>query len=154
MRRVVVTGIGVVSCLGNSAQAVTETIRAGRSGISFNEKFAEMGLRSQVSGSVNIDLTEHVDRKTRRFMGDAAAYSYVAMQQAIDDAGLEESDVSNVRSGLIAGSGGASSANIVISADTLRAKGVRRIGPYMVPRTMGSTVSACLATPFKIKGLN
>lgn len=154
MRRVVVTGIGVVSCLGNSADAVTETIRAGRSGITFNEKFAEMGLRSQVSGSVDIDLADHVDRKQKRFMGDAAAYSFVAMQQAIDDAGLEEADVSNVRSGLIAGSGGASSANIVISADTLRAKGVRRIGPYMVPRTMGSTVSACLATPFKIKGLN
>ena len=154
MRRVVVTGIGVVSCLGNSKSAVTDTLKAGRSGIRFNEKFAEMGLRSHVCGSVDIDLTEHIDRKTRRFMGDAAAYAYVAMQQAIDDSGLEQNDVSNVRTGLIVGSGGASSANIVLSADTLRAKGVRRIGPYMVPRTMGSTVSACLATPFKIKGLN
>lgn len=154
MRRVVVTGIGVVSCLGNSADDVTETLKAGRSGITFNETFAEMGLRSQVCGSVDIDLADHIDRKTRRFMGDAAAYAYVAMQQAIEDAGLEESDVSNERTGLIAGSGGASSANIRISADTLREKGVRRIGPYMVPRTMGSTVSACLATPFKIKGLN
>jgi len=154
MRRVVVTGIGVVSCLGNSTRDVTDTLKAGRSGISFNEKFAEMGLRSQVCGSVDIDLADHIDRKVKRFMGDAAAYSYVAMQQAIDDSGLDEADVSNVRSGLIAGSGGASSANIVISADTLRGKGVRRIGPYMVPRTMGSTVSACLATPFKIKGLN
>ena len=154
MRRVVVTGIGVVSCLGNNANDVTETLKAGRSGITFNEKFAEMGLRSQVCGSVEIDLADHIDRKVKRFMGDAAAYSYVAMQQAIDDSGLEDADVSNVRTGLIAGSGGASSANIVISADTLRDRGVRRIGPYMVPRTMGSTVSACLATPFKIKGLN
>jgi 3-oxoacyl-[acyl-carrier-protein] synthase-1 len=113
-----------------------------------------MGLRSQVSGSVDIDITEHIDRKVRRFMGDAAAYSYIAMQQAIDDSGLEESDISNTRTGLIAGSGGASSANIVLAADTLREKSVRRIGPYMVPRTMGSTVSACLATPFKIKGIN
>lgn len=154
MRRVVVTGIGVVSCLGNSGEAVTDTLRKGRSGISFNEKFAEMGLRSQVCGSVEIDLADHIDRKVRRFMGDAAAFAYIAMQQAIDDAGLEASDVSNPRTGLIAGSGGASSANIVLSADTLREKGVRRIGPYMVPRTMGSTVSACLATPFRIKGLN
>jgi len=154
MRRVVVTGIGVVSCLGNSREAVTETLRNGRSGITYNEKFAEMGLRSQVCGSVGIDLGEHIDRKVRRFMGDAAAYAYVAMQQAIDDAGLEAADVSDPRTGLIAGSGGASSANIVLSADTLREKGVRRIGPYMVPRTMGSTVSACLATPFGIKGLN
>jgi len=133
---------------------VVDSLRAGRSGISFSDKFAEMGLRSQVSGTVDIDLAEHIDRKARRFMGDAAAYSYIAMQQAIDDSGLEESDVSNPRTGLIAGSGGASSANIVASADILRAKGVRRIGPYMVPRTMGSTVSACLATPYKIKGVN
>jgi len=154
VRRVVISGLGVVSCLGNSAAAVLDSLRAGRSGISFNESFREMGLRSQISGSVDIDITEHIDRKVRRFMGDAAAYSYIAMQQAIDDSGLEESDISNTRTGLIAGSGGASSANIVIAADTLREKGVRRIGPYMVPKTMGSTVSACLATPFKIKGIN
>ena len=154
MRRVVVTGIGVVSCLGNSKTEVIDTLRNGRSGITFNEGFAELGLRSNVSGSVDIDLTEHIDRKVRRFMGDAAAYSYIAMRQAIDDAGLEEHEVSNPMSGLIAGSGGASSANIVTAADTLRSRGVRRVGPYMVPRTMGSTVSACLATPFKIKGLN
>ena len=128
MRRVVVTGIGVVSCLGNSRDEVTETLKQGRSGISFNETFAEMGLRSHVCGSVDIDLSEHIDRKVKRFMGDAAAYSYIAMQQAIDDAGLTESEVSNPRTGLIAGSGGASSANIVISADTLRERGVRR-GP-------------------------
>jgi len=154
MRRVVVTGIGVVSCLGNSKEAVTDSLRQGRSGITRNETFAEMGLRSQVCGSVDIDLADHIDRKVRRFMGDAAAYAYLAMQQAIEDAGLEADEVSHPRTGLIAGSGGASSANIVISADTLRHKGVRRIGPYMVPRTMGSTVSACLATPFRIKGLN
>ncbi len=154
MRRVVVTGIGVVSCLGNTKADVSATLRAGRSGIRRNDTFAERGLRSQVCGSVDIDLADFIDRKVRRFMGDAAAYSYIAMQQAIDDAGLGDQEVSNPRTGLVAGSGGASSANTVICADTLREKGVRRIGPYMVPRTMGSTVSACLATPFKIKGLN
>lgn len=154
MRRVVITGMGVVSCLGNSKEAVLASLREGRSGISFNEKFREMGLRSQVCGSVDLDLSEHIDRKARRFMGDAAAYAYIAMQQAIEDAGLEEGEVSNPRTGLIAGSGGASSANIVLTADILREKGVRKIGPYMVPRTMGSTVSACLATPFRIKGVN
>jgi 3-oxoacyl-[acyl-carrier-protein] synthase-1 len=154
MRRVVISGLGVVSCLGNTQDEVVDSLKAGRSGISHNESFEEMGLRSQVCGSVDIDLAEHIDRKAKRFMGDAAAYSYIAMQQAIDDAGLGESDVSNPRTGLIAASGGASSANIVRSADILRKKGVRRIGPYMVPRTMSSTVSACLATPFKIKGIN
>jgi 3-oxoacyl-[acyl-carrier-protein] synthase-1 len=154
MRRVVITGLGVVSCLGNSREAVLDSLKNGRSGIRFNEKFREMGLRSQVCGSVDIDISEHIDRKVRRFMGDAAAYSYIAMQEAIDDAGLEAGDISNPRTGLIAASGGASSANIVASADTLRARGVRKIGPYMVPRTMGSTVSACLATPYRIKGVN
>ncbi len=154
MRRVVISGIGVVSCLGNSKEDVLDSLKAGRSGISFNESFKEMGLRSQVCGSVDIDLSEHIDRKVLRFMGDAAAYAYISMQQAIDDAGLEESDISNPRTGLIAGSGGASTANVVKSADIARARGVKRIGPYMVPRTMGSTVSACLATPFKIRGLN
>ena len=154
MRRAVITGIGVVSCLGNSQDEVTESLRAGRSGISHNESFKEMGLRSQVSGQVDVDTKAHIDRKVLRFMGDAAAYAYIAMQQAVEDSGLDESDISNPRTGLIASSGGASSANIVASADILREKGVRRIGPYMVPRTMGSTVSACLATPFKIKGVN
>ena len=154
MRRVVVTGLGVVSCLGNSKSAVIESLRGGRSGIRFNEKFAEAGLRSQVCGSVDIDIADHIDRKVRRFMGDAAAFAYIAMQQAIDDAGLKPEEVSDPRTGLIAGSGGASTENVVISADTLRNRGVRRIGPYMVPRTMSSTVSACLATPFKIKGVN
>lgn len=154
MRRVVISGLGVVSCLGNSQDEVVDSLREGRSGITFNEHYAEMGLRSQISGRVNIDTADFIDRKVRRFMGDAAAYSYIAMQQSIEDAGLEAGDISNPRSGLIASSGGASSANIVASADKLRAKGVRKIGPYMVPRTMSSTVSACLATPFKIKGIN
>jgi len=154
MRRVVITGLGVVSCLGNSKAAVLDSLREGRSGITFNEEFAEYGMRSQVSGAIDIDLTDHIDRKVRRFMGNAAAYAYVSMQQAVEDAGLEESDISNPRTGIIAASGGASSSNIVASADILRERGVKRIGPYMVPRTMGSTVSACLATPFKIKGVN
>ena len=154
MRRVVITGLGAVSCIGNGKEEILESLRAGRSGIVANETFREMGLRSQVSGSCNIDFKEHIDRKVLRFMGDAAAYAYIAMNWAIEDAGLEESDVSNPRTGLIASSGGASSENIITSADTLRSKGVKRIGPYMVPRTMSSSVSACLATPFRIKGVN
>jgi len=154
MRRVVVTGMGVVSCLGNTKDAVIESLRNLRSGIRFDEKFAEMGLRSHVSGSVDIELDDHIDRKARRFMGDAAAYAYVSMQRAIEDAGLTDDEVGDVRTGLIAGSGGASTANTVWGADTLREKGIRRVGPYLVPRTMGSTVSACLATHFGIHGLN
>ncbi len=154
MRRVVVTGIGAVSCIGNTQAEIVESLKAGRSGIVANESFQEMGLRSQISGTVNIDTKEHIDRKVLRFMGDAAAYAYISMQQAVEDSGLEESDISNVRTGLIASSGGASSANIVASADKLRERGVRKIGPYMVTRTMSSTVSACLTTPFKIKGVN
>ena len=154
MRRAVITGLGAVSCIGNGKDEILDSLKQGRSGIVANETFGEMGLRSQVSGSCNIDFREHIDRKALRFMGGAAAYAYIAMQQAIDDAGLEEDDVSNVRSGLIAGSGGASSANIVAAADTLRSRGVRKIGPYAVTKTMGSTVAACLATPFRIKGIN
>ena len=154
MRRVVVTGMGVVSCLGNSKQEVTEALRTSRSGIRFNPSYEQMGLRSQVSGSVDIDPAEHIDRKHLRFMGDSAAYAYIAMQQAIDDAGLEPSEVSNPRTGIIAGSGGASTSQIIWGADTLRERGVRRLGPYLVPRTMSSSISACLATHFAIKGLN
>lgn len=154
MRRVVVTGMGLVSCLGNTKESVTESLRDGKSGISFNESFQELGLRSQVCGSVDIDLAEHIDRKHLRFMGDAASYAYVSMKNAIDDAGLSDEQVSNVRTGLIAGSGGASSANVVLAADKLRERGVRRLGPYVVPKTMSSTVSACLATHFGIHGLN
>ncbi len=154
MRRAVITGLGAVSCIGNTKDEILESLRKGRSGIVANETFQELGLRSQISGSCHIDLKEHIDRKVLRFMGDAAAYAYIAMQQCVEDAGLEESDVSNVRTGLIAGSGGASSSNVVKAADTLRSRGVRKIGPYAVTKTMGSTVAACLATPFKIKGIN
>ncbi|HEX5787491.1 MAG TPA: beta-ketoacyl-ACP synthase I [Woeseiaceae bacterium] len=154
MRRVVITGLGAVSCLGNSKDEIVDALRAGRSGIVFNESFREMGLRSQVSGSVKIDIQELIDRKVLRFMGDAAAYAYIAMQKAIEDAGLGEGEISDPRVGLIASSGGASSENIIGSSDTLRSRGVRKIGPYMVPRSMSSSVSACLATPFRIKGVN
>ncbi len=154
MRRVVITGLGIVSCLGNDQTAVLESLKQGKSGIKFNEEYEKIGMRSHVSGSVDIDISEHIDRKTLRFMGDSAAFSYIAMQQAIEDSGLAEDQVSNERTGLIAGSGGASSSNQVAAADTAREKSVKRVGPYMVTRTMGSTVSACLATPFKIKGVN
>ncbi|TDB01703.1 beta-ketoacyl-ACP synthase I [Halomonas marinisediminis] len=154
MRRVVVTGLGIVSCLGNDKQQVLEALKEGRSGIRFKEEYAERGFRSHVAGVVDIDLDALIDRKQRRFMGDAAAYAYVSMAQAIEDAGLTPEQVSNERTGLIAGSGGASSANQVEAADVMREKGLRRVGPYRVTRTMGSTVSACLATPFKIKGIN
>lgn len=154
MRRVVVTGMGIVSCLGTDKETVLDSLQQGRSGIKFQEEYKEMGFRSQVAGSVDLDYTGLIDRKLVRFMGDAAAYAYLSMDQAIKDAGLSEDQVSNVRTGLIAGSGGASSADIVETADILRNKGVRRVGPYRVTRTMGSTVSACLATPFKIKGVN
>jgi len=146
--------MGIYSCLGNSQDSVAAAIRSGQSGIRFNPSFAEMGLRSQVSGSVDADLDALIDRRQRRFMGDAAAYAYLAMQQAIEDAGLEDRHLVNPRTGIIAGSGGASSMNIVQGADTLRERGVKRIGPFLVPRTMSSTVSACLATAYRIKGVN
>ena len=154
MKRVVITGLGIVSSIGNNAEEVLASLKSGRSGISHSESFAEQGLRSQVWGKPNIDTKEHIDRKAMRFMGDAAAYTYIAMEQAIDDAKLAPEQVSNFRTGLVAGSGGASSANIVASADTLRERGIRRVGPYAVPKTMSSTCSACVATPFKIKGVN
>ena len=154
MRRVVITGLGIVSCLGNDKDTVSANLRAGRPGIRYNQAYADMGLRSQVSGSVDINLEELIDRKVMRFMGDAAAYAYLAMEQAVKDAGFSLDDISNPRIGLIAGSGGASTINQMEAIDILREKGVKRIGPYRVPRTMSSTVSACLATPFRIKGLN
>lgn len=154
MRRVVVTGLGIVSSIGNNKEEVTNSLREGRSGIEFSPEYAELGFRSHVHGTLNIDLDSLIDRKARRFQGDAAAYSHVAMQQAIADSGLDESVVSNPRTGLITGSGGASTENTVLAADILRSKGLKRIGPYMVPRTMGSTTSACLSTAFKIKGLS
>ncbi|MGS0536152.1 beta-ketoacyl-ACP synthase I [Pseudoalteromonas sp. SaAl2] len=154
MRRAVITGIGVVSSIGNNKEEVLESLKTGKSGIAFNQEFADYKLRSNVSGQIDIDVKEFVDRKAMRFMGDAAAYSYISMQQAIEDAGLNEEQVSNERTGLLVGSGGGSSKWQVEAADILREKGVKRVGPYMVPRTMASTTSACLATPFKIKGVN
>ncbi len=154
MRRVVVTGIGIVSCLGNDQQTVLDSLRTGRSGIRFNPEYKEIGMRSQVSGSVSLDTDALIDRKISRFMGKAAAFSYIAMQQAITDANLSESVVSNTRTGLVIGSGGGSPEDQLESTDIARARGVRKVGPYRVPRTMSSSVSACLATPFKIKGVN
>lgn len=153
-RRVVVTGIGITSCLGTDTAAVTESLREGRSGIRFQQEQVDMGMKSHVAGSIDIDLSERIDRKQLRFMGPAAAYAYLAMQQAIADAGLDEGMVSNERTGIIAGSGGASSSSQVEAADIMRERGLRRVGPYRVTQTMASTVSACLATPFKIKGVN
>ncbi|MBE01592.1 beta-ketoacyl-ACP synthase I [Marinobacter lutaoensis] len=153
MRRVVVTGMGIVSCLGNSIDEVLDSLQQGKSGIRFNETYRDKGFRSQVSGTPDVD-TSVIDRKIRRFMGPAAMYAYLAMEQAIAQAGLTESDVSNDRTGLIAGSGGASCSSQVEATDTMRERGVKRIGPYMVPRIMTSTVSACLATAFKIRGVN
>lgn len=154
MKRVVVTGMGIVSCIGNNIETVLASLKAGTSGIKFNESYQEQGFRSLVSGSINLDLAEHIDRKVYRFMGDAAAFAYLSMEQAIKDSGLEENEVSNERSGIIMGSGGASTASVVESADIIRSRGVKKAGPYRVTQTMGSTASACLATPFKIKGVN
>jgi len=154
MKRVVITGLGIVSSIGNDAEEVLASLKAGKSGITHSDSFAEQGLKSNVWGKPTIDIKDHIDRKAVRFMGDAAGYAYIAMDQAVKDAKLTEEQVSNVRTGIVAGSGGASSENIVASTDTLRNRGIRRVGPYAVPKTMGSTVSACLATPFKIKGVN
>ena len=153
-QRVVVTGLGIVSSLGNNASEVTDSLRNGKSGITYNATQEEIGMRSWVSGKPDIDLSEHIDRKQWRFMGDAAGYAFLSMEQAIADSGLTPEQVSNFRTGIIAGSGGASSASQVEAADILRERGLRRVGPYRVTQTMGSTVSACLATPFQIKGVN
>ncbi|MEO4047553.1 beta-ketoacyl-ACP synthase I [Pseudomonas sp. CAU 1711] len=155
MRRVVITGMGLVSSLGNDLESVTRNLREGRSGIRFNPAYAEVGMRSQVCGAVPLDMDElSIDRKVKRFMGDAAAYAYLALQQAIKDAGLSGAQVSHPRTGLIAGSGGASAFNQMEAMDILREKGIARVGPFRVPRTMSNTVSACLATPFRIKGVS
>jgi 3-oxoacyl-[acyl-carrier-protein] synthase-1 len=153
-RRVVITGLGIVSCLGNDAETVSRSLFEGRSGIRVDQQQIDMGMRSHISGAPTIDVAAHIDRKHLRFMGDAAAFAYIAMQQAIADAGLEPGEVSNERTGIIAGSGGASSASQTEASDILRERGLRRVGPYRVTQTMGSTVSACLATPFQIKGIN
>ncbi|MCQ8129558.1 beta-ketoacyl-ACP synthase I [Methylomonas rivi] len=154
MRRAVVTGLGIVSSIGNNRDEVVASLRAGRSGVVHADIYQELGFRSHVHAPVNLDLDEVIDRKIKRFMGDGAAYNYVAMAQAIADSGLEEAQVSNVRTGLVMGSGGPSTSNVVDAADILRSKGVKKVGPYMVPRAMSSTNTACLATPYKIKGVN
>jgi len=154
MKRVVITGIGIISCLGKDKSSVIDSLRHGKSGISYQNEYAEVGLRSQIAGSINLNLEELIDRKILRFMGDAAAFTYLSMEQAIKDANLTPAEVSNPRTGLIAGSGGASTFNQMDAIDILRNKGIKRVGPYRVTRTMGSTVSACLATPFQIKGIN
>ncbi len=152
VRRVVVTGLGIVSSIGNNKEEVLNSLKQGRSGIEFCEAYREFGFRSHVHGSLKIDLDQLVERKLRRFMGDGAAYNYVAMEQAIAEAGLKPNEVSHERTGMIMGSGGPSTRNLVLSADALRQKGARKVGPFMVPRTMSSTNSATLATPFHIKG--
>ena len=154
MRRVVVTGIGIVSCLGNDRDTVLDSLREGRSGIKHNSSYEEIGMRSHISGSVDIDTVAMIDRKILRFMGDASAYSYIAMEQAIADSRLTPQQVSNERTGIVVGSGGGSPQDQLEATDIMREKGLRRVGPYRAPRTMSSTVSACLATPFKIKGVN
>ncbi|EAS44692.1 beta-ketoacyl-ACP synthase I [Photobacterium profundum] len=154
MKRAVITGMGIVSSIGNDVKEVLASLKSGKSGINFSEQFAENKLRSNVWGDLKMNPAEHIDRKKMRFMGDAAAFAYLSMEQAIEDSGLSDDQVSNDRTGLVAGSGGASSYNQVAAVDIIRNKGVKRVGPYMVPRTMSSTVSACLATPFKIRGVN
>ncbi|HQU15696.1 MAG: beta-ketoacyl-[acyl-carrier-protein] synthase I [Chromatiales bacterium 21-64-14] len=154
MRRVVITGLGIVSSIGNDRQEVLDSLREGRSGIEFCPEYAELGFRSHLHGPIRLDITERIDRRLRRMMGDAAAFSYLAMVDAIADAGLDESAVSHPRTGLITGSGGASTANNLAATDLLRTKGARKVGPFMVPRTMGSTTSANLSTAFRIKGVN
>ena len=152
MRRVVVTGMGIICPIGNSLDEVTDALREGRSGIEFCQDYKDHGFRSHIHGSLKIDLDEAIDRKLRRFMGDGAAYNYLAMERAIEDSGLSDDQVSNVRTGMVMGSGGTSTRNLLWSTDTLREKSAKRVGPFMVPRVMSSTNSATLATPFKIKG--
>ncbi len=153
MRRVVVTGIGIVSSIGTGKQEVAAALRAGKSGIVHCEEYAALKMRSHVHGALDVDFGASIDRKLLRFMGDAAAYSYIAMREAVEDSGLGEDSVSNPRTGLVVGTGGGSPANIVQAADILREKGVKRVGPYMVTRTMSSTTAACLATAYRIKGV-
>ncbi|MDQ4422805.1 MAG: beta-ketoacyl-ACP synthase I [Thalassolituus sp.] len=154
MRRVVITGLGIVSCIGNNKEEVLTSLKGQTSGIRYIPEYEEAGFRSHIAGRPQINPDDHIDRKQRRFMGDSAAYSYIALKEAIADAGLSDDMVSSPRTGLIAGSGGASSSDIVEAVDTLREKGIRRVGPYRVTRSMGSTVSANLATPFSIRGVN
>ncbi|MBM3630606.1 MAG: beta-ketoacyl-ACP synthase I [Alphaproteobacteria bacterium] len=154
MRRVVITGIGIVSCLGNNQQEVYKSLIDSKSGISFSEEYKELNLKSTIHGKPNIKLEDHIDRKTIRFMGSGSAYNYIAMKEAIKDSGLENSEVSNFKTGIVMGSGGPSIENVVTSVDKTRAKTPKLMGPFIVPRTMASTSSATLAVPFKIKGVN
>ena len=154
MRRVVVTGLGVVSSIGNNSQEVTQSLKQGKSGITFSDEYRDMGFRSHVHGSIKLEPSDYIDRKVLRFMGNGASYCYIAMEQAIQDAGLGESDISNPLTGLIIGSGGPSTSNMMAAFDLAREKGPKRVGPYMVPRVMSSTSSATLSTSFKIKGLS
>ncbi|SFC18827.1 beta-ketoacyl-ACP synthase I [Salipiger profundus] len=155
MRRVVVTGLGIVSSIGNNAEEVLASLKAGRSGITANEEMKEHGFRSQIAGAVDIDVKEHVDKRTLRFMGPGAAYAHIAMQQAIADSGLEEAEVVNPRTGLIAGSGGPSTSALLTAHQTvLKSGGTKRVGPFAVPKAMCSTISANLSTAFRIKGIN
>ena len=154
MRRVVITGIGVVSCLGNNQEEVYQSLLNTKSGISFCEEYKEYNLKSHIHGKPNIKLEDHIDRKVIRFMGDGSSYNYIAMQEAIKDSGLEEKDVSNFTTGIVMGSGGPSIKNVILAADKTREKNPKKMGPFIVPRTMASTASATLAVPFKIKGVN
>ena len=154
MRRVVVTGMGVVSSIGNNKAEVLDSLRQGRSGIEFMPQYAELGFRSHVAGTVKMDCDAVIDRRLRRFMGDGAVYNYVAMQEAIADSGLAPGEVSNERTGLIMGSGGTSTKDLTAAYQIAKDKGPKRVGPFMVPRVMSNTNSATLATPFKIKGVN
>ena len=152
MRRVVITGMGIVSPLGDSLAEVLISLQESRSGITYQPAYEKLNLRSKIGGFPKINIKEYVDKKDLRFMGDAAAYAYIAMQQAIEDAKLNDEHVSSPRTGLIMGSGGTSATNVIDSSDTMRSRGIRRLSPFMVTRTMSSTVSACLTAPFKIKG--
>jgi len=154
MRRVVVTGMGIISCIGNDKDTVLDSLKNSKSGITFSETYAELGMRSHVYGKANVDVEGLIDRKIRRFMGDASAYAYLAMRQAIEDSGLEDADVSNEMTGLIVGTGGGSPQKQYDAVETFQSRGIKRVGPYRVPQIMCSTTSACLATPFKIKGIN
>ena len=154
MKRVVVTGIGIVSCLGNNQKEVCDSLINSKSGISFAEEYKEHNLKSNVHGKPNIKLEDHVDRKALRFMGNGSAYNYIAMKEAVSDSGLKESEVSNVSTGMVMGSGGPSIENVILAADKTREKNPKKMGPFIVPRTMASTASATLAVPFKIKGVN
>lgn len=154
MRRVVVTGLGIVSSIGNNKEEVLHSLRDGKSGIEYTEEYQALGFRSHLHGPIKLDPDDYIDRKVKRFMGDGAAFNYIAMEQAIEDAGLSEDEVSNIKTGLVMGSGGPSTSNLLLAWDTLRNKGLKKVGPYMVPRTMSSTNTACLATPFRIKGIN